>query len=100
MVSAICKVVWTKRSQLHMKQAYDYICNDSPKNACKVLEDIIEATNKAITNPEVYPPDKYKVNNDGSYRAFEKHRFRISYRVTKNIIRILGVRHTSRSPKH
>ncbi|MBS1566856.1 MAG: type II toxin-antitoxin system RelE/ParE family toxin, partial [Bacteroidetes bacterium] len=43
-------------------------------------------------------PDKYKTNNDGSYRAFEKHRYRIVYRFGNNIIRVLRVRHTSREP--
>lgn len=66
-------VVWTKRSQQHMKQAFDYISKDSVQNAVKMLEDIGTAVNKAIPNPEFYNPDKYKQNNDGSYRAFEKH---------------------------
>jgi plasmid stabilization system protein ParE len=64
-----------------------------------VIEDIYAAVNKAVSNPELYSPDKYKMNNDGRYRAFEKHRYRISYRFTNNIILVLRVRHTSRNPK-
>ncbi|MBA4140345.1 MAG: type II toxin-antitoxin system RelE/ParE family toxin [Segetibacter sp.] len=71
----------------------------TPKNAIKVTEDIYEAVNKAISNPEIYGPDKYKMDNDGSYRAFEKHRYRISYRFIKEVILVLRVRHTSRNPK-
>lgn len=82
-----------------MKHLYDYISNDSIKNAGVVLNDITAAVNKAINNPEIYNADKYKINNDGSYRAFEKHHYRISYRFTKNIIRVLRVRHTSMKPK-
>ncbi len=63
------------------------------------MNDIITAAEKAITNPEYYSPDKYKLDNDGSYRAFEKHRYRIAYRYTKNTIRILWVKHTSMEPK-
>lgn len=77
----------------------EYISKDSPKNAVNVLEDIVTAVNKAIPNPEFYSADKYKVNNDGSYRAFEKHHYRIVYRFTGNIIRVLRVRHTGREPK-
>jgi plasmid stabilization system protein ParE len=55
--------------------------------------------NKAITNPGFYNPDKCKTNNDGSYRAFEKHHYRIVYRFTKNIIRVLRVRHTKMEPQ-
>ncbi len=77
------RVVWTKRSQQDMRRAYEYISKDSVQNAAKVLQDIVAAVDKAVINPEFYRPDKYKINNDGSYRAFEKHRYRISYRFKK-----------------
>lgn len=93
------QLVWTKRSQLHMMALYKYISEASPQNAKKVINDIIIATEKAINNPKYYNPDKYKKDNDGSYRAFEKHRYRIVYRYKKNIIRVLRVRHTSMEPK-
>jgi plasmid stabilization system protein ParE len=82
-----------------MMALYKYISEASPQNAKKVISDIIIATEKAINNPEYYNPDKYKTDNDGSYRAFEKHRYRIVYRYKKNIIRVLRVRHTSMEPK-
>jgi len=99
MVEGIYQIAWTKRAQQHMKQAYLYISNDSHQNAVKILEDIAAAVGKAVTNPEFYGPDKYKRNNDGSYRAFERHHYRIAYRFTKSDIRVLSVRHTSREPK-
>jgi plasmid stabilization system protein ParE len=89
------EIVWTKLSQKQMKYLYDYISEDSVKNAAAVLSGIATAVNKAINNPEIYNADKYKINNDGSYRAFEKYHYRISYRFTKNVIRVLRVRHTS-----
>jgi plasmid stabilization system protein ParE len=82
-----------------MKLIFDFISSDSPQNALKVLGDIVAALNKAAHNPEFYGPDKYKKDNDGSYRAFEKHRYRIAYRFTDNVIRVLRVRHTSREPR-
>jgi len=30
----------------------------------------------------MFPPDKFKKNNDGTWRAFEKYHYRISYRIT------------------
>ena len=89
MVKKRYQVVWTKHSQQHMKHAFEYISKDSVQNAAKVLEDIVMAVNKAVSNPEIYGPDKYKQNNDGSYRAFEKHHYRIAYRFSHNIIRVL-----------
>jgi plasmid stabilization system protein ParE len=93
------QIVWTRRSQQHMLALLKYISIDSPKNAEKVVEDILAAVEKTIQNPLYYNRDKYKTNNDGTYRAFEKHRYRVVYRYKKNIIRILRVRHTSMEPK-
>lgn len=98
MVTNKYQLVQTKRSQQHLKAAYDHINEDSPQNAIKVVEGIAKAMNKAINNPEFYGPDKYKINNDGSYRAFEKYHYRIAYRYSKNIIRVLRIRHTKREP--
>ena len=47
----------------------------------------------------MYPPDKYRKNNDGSFRAYELHRYRIAYRVTEKEIIIVRVRHTGMEPK-
>ena len=94
------ELVWTRRSQQHMKALYKYIYDDSPQNAIKVIDDIVTAAEKTISNPEYYNADKFKINNDGSYRAFEKHRYRIAYRYQKNIIRILRVRHTKMEPRN
>ena len=91
-------IVWTKRSQLQMSNIYDYISKDSLQNAIKVFDDITAVVDKAAANPEIYSMDKNKINNDGSYRAIEKHHYRISYRFTKKDIRILRVRHTSMRP--
>jgi plasmid stabilization system protein ParE len=98
MVAKQAQVVWTKRSQRQMKSAFDYIYQDSPHGANKVLEDIAAQVVKAASNPEMYSLDKYKINNDGTYRAFDKHRYRVSYRYSNNIIRVLRVRHTSMRP--
>jgi plasmid stabilization system protein ParE len=98
MVEGKYDVVWTKRSQKHLIEAFEYISKDSPKNAAKVLDDIMTAVYKLASNPEKHNPDKFKINNDGSYRAFEKHSYRIAYRFSKNIIRVLRVRHTSMEP--
>ena len=46
----------------------------------------------------MYPLDKYRKNNDGSIRAFEKYSYRVAYQITKTEIRILRIRHTGREP--
>ncbi len=99
MVREEWEIVWTQRAQRHLRQIFDYISADSPKNASKVINDIIDAANKSVSNPEIYARDKYRRDNDGSYLAFEKNHYRISYKAEKNVIRILWVRHTGRKPK-
>jgi plasmid stabilization system protein ParE len=49
-------------------------------------------------NSAKYPSDKFRKDNDGTWRAFEKYHYRISYRVLEGEIRIVRMRHTSKSP--
>lgn len=95
MVNNKRKVVWSNDARLQLRQAYIYIRKDSLQNAEKVKREIISITRQLPENPEKYNPDKYKLENDGSYRYFEKHRYRVVYRVLENEIRILRVKHTS-----
>jgi plasmid stabilization system protein ParE len=81
MVTGRLKVTWNNEAKMQLKKAYEYIYQDSPQNARKVRSDIAAIVNKLPDNPGFYTLDKYKLENDGSYRAFEKHRYRISYRV-------------------
>ena len=58
---------------------------------------MIMAESLAI-NPERFPPDKFKANNNGSYMAFEMHRYRISYVILKEVVLIVRMRHSAMSP--
>jgi hypothetical protein len=49
-----------------------------------VRDDIIDATINLSGHAEKHPLDKFKKENDGTWRAFEKHHYRISYRVMPN----------------
>ena len=92
-------ISWTKTAVKQFESAISYIALDSIINAEKVSKGIVKQLQKAAGNPEFFPPDKYKKNNNGSYRSFEKYHYRIAYRFTDNVIRVLRVRHTSREPK-
>ena len=59
----------------------------------------LASTRRLGANPEIYPPDKYRNNNDGSFRAYELHHYRIAYRITEKEIIITRMRHTSMEPK-
>ena len=92
--------VWGKSAKKQLQLAYEFIKLDSPQNAVKVRDEIINHSIELASHPEIHPPDKYKHSNDGTYRAFELHRYRITYRILQNEIRIVRLRHTSRSPEN
>jgi plasmid stabilization system protein ParE len=90
--------VWSRGARIELRKAYSYILLDSLQNAEMVRDDIIDLSIDLCKNPEKHPLDKFKKDNDGTWRAFEKHHYRISYRIIPNEIRIVRMRHTSRSP--
>ena len=92
------KIIWPLFAQKQLTKAYKYILKDSYQNAEKVKAAILASTRKLTDSPEVHPPDKYRKNNDGSFRAYELHHYRIAYRVTEKEIIIVRVRHTSMEP--
>ena len=91
-------VVWSDGAKAALRKASLYIALDSLQNAQMIRDELIDLTIDLSDNPEKYPPDKFKTDNDGTWHAFEKHHYRISYRVLKGQIRIVRMRHTSQSP--
>lgn len=92
-------IVWSALAKNELKRAYEYILKDSHQNAVKFRQDVIDAVLSLRGQPNKHRADKYKTNNDGTWRAFEIHHYRVSYRVKNNQIRITRIRHTSRSPR-
>ena len=93
-------ISWDTVALKHFIAVIEYIARDSSQNAEKVRSEIIEKIEMLPANPEVFPPDKYKSNSNGLYRAFELHRLRIAYHISSDKIRILRVRHASREPQN
>jgi addiction module RelE/StbE family toxin len=91
-------VVWSDSAKTELRKAFEYIALDSLQNAQMVKDTLIDPTIELPENPEKHPLDKFKKDNDGTWRAFEKHHYRISYRIVKDQIRIVRMRHTSKSP--
>ena len=92
------KIKWRKPTLLYLEKAIDYIRQDSIKNADIVANAILSSIDKAARFPGHFPPDKYKLNNTGSFRAFEIYSFRISFYADADIIRIVRIRHTKQKP--
>lgn len=70
----------------------------TPQNAEKAKKEVLEKISELSKRFEIHALDKYKVNNTGSYRAFELHRYRISYLVKEDEIIIARIRNTNQQP--
>jgi plasmid stabilization system protein ParE len=92
------RVIWGKSALKELNNAYEYIKGKSIPSAKKVRDAILDTAQNLKDNPEIYPLDRYRKNNDRSIRAFEKYNYRVAYQITEIEIRILRVRHISREP--
>lgn len=99
MVSKGLNLVWTASAKKQLREIIGHIKKDSPQNAIKVREKILHSTSSIPGQPLKHNPDKFKLDNDGSFRAYEIYRYRIVYFVSENTIVILRISHTSREPK-
>jgi plasmid stabilization system protein ParE len=96
-------VIWSRQALKQTEQVHKHILEEtlSLKTADKVINALFDSSEVLENQPELYPLDRFKIKNNGTYRAYEKYHYRITYRVLKDKIRILRVRHTSREPlKH
>lgn len=94
------EVIWSRPAIRQTEEIHAYILEDSDslETADRVVKKIFDSSDILSERPEIYPMDKYKKDNDGSYRAYEVSRYRIAYRILNHQVRILRVRHTSREP--
>lgn len=98
MVKEVRKIVIDNSAKNSLKEIYTYIRKDSLQNADMVKEKILSSIKELVTNPERYNLDKYRIDNDGTFRAFEIYKYRISYHLSPTQIRIIRIRHTKRNP--
>jgi plasmid stabilization system protein ParE len=92
-------VKWSALAVKHFISIIEFLeCENEFNYAEKLQKEILLRTALLITNPQIYPLDRFKLKNDGSYFAFEVDNYRVSFKKMPNEIRILNVRHTKRKP--
>lgn len=91
-------LVWDLKAFQQFEEAISFIENDSFVNAEKFKIELLKKLNELLSHPERYPRDKYKIKNDGAFKAFEMFKYRISYQLYSNEIRVIRIRHTKKSP--
>lgn len=92
------KIIWDNLALKQFLELIAYIEKDSPFNAEKVRKNILLKIDTLAKYPEIFSLDKYRLNNDGTFRAFELHRYRIAYCIMDDEIRIIRIRHTKMKP--
>ena len=85
--------------QKDLKKIYEYILQTSFQIAEKVKSTLLFSTKKLADQPEIHHPDKHKKNNKGNFRAYELHRYRVSYHVADKQITMTRTRNTKMNPK-
>ncbi len=94
------KVNWSKTALNQLDKALDFLFeNGFYSYAIDVEDSILSRVENLADNHQIYPVDKYKSENDGTYRAFEVNEYRVSYRAKDDQVKVLRIRHTSRKPK-
>ncbi len=92
-------VIWTETSRQQLHNIYLYLAEDSILQTDRIFDLIVNSTIKLAIHPYRNPPDKYKTDNDGNYRAYELRHFRISYKIIENAIYIIRIRSTYQNPE-
>jgi plasmid stabilization system protein ParE len=92
------KVVWSDNALFQLKDSLKYLREKSPKSASKVKSTLLKTVKDLSKNPEIYSIDRFREDNDGNSRSFEKYSYRVAYQVKETEVLILRVRHTSREP--
>jgi addiction module RelE/StbE family toxin len=93
------EIIWSKRAFEQLKQIKEFIKEDSPKGSEKVVKAIVKRVQTLSTHAMLYEADRFKISNDGSYRATTIYKFRVVYRITSEQVIILKILHTARLPK-
>jgi plasmid stabilization system protein ParE len=92
-------LVWDKIALDHLREIYDSLkMGNNLEFAKEVKNTILKTTKELVDNPFIYEQDRFKFDNDGSFRAFEKFKYRVVYKITTTQIRIIRVRHSNREP--
>ena len=95
------EIIWTKTSENQLEAIYFYLLEETKSFTIpdKIIDSIVNSVEILKTNWEIYETDEMRIPINENYRAFEKFSYRVSYKITNEIIYIIRVRHTSRNLK-
>ena len=87
----MAEIRWSHEADQWLKEIYEYIAQDNPTAAGKVLSGIYEKAQLLSDFPEI--GYKYREEEEGEIRILLYGHYRIAYLITDGPIDILGVFH-------
>ena len=91
-------IVWSKNAEIQYYEILEHILKEAPEAIETVGSALLETIDELTIHYHSYPLDRFKLNNDGTYKAALVFSYRISYQIGDTTINILRIRHTSREP--
>ena len=92
-------IIWSKNATIQYFKILKYLAEEAPEAIDIVGNSLLDTIESLSSEYNNHPQDRYKNNNDGSFKAAIVLSYRISYQISKTSINILRIRHTSREPK-
>lgn len=92
------RVVWTIKAVESLNDYCHFIAQHSSSAAKKVKTEIVQATRKLESNPELYQLDEFRSDESRNVRRFFKWSYKIVYELFENEVVILNIYHTAQNP--
>ena len=87
----MAEIRWSHEAEQWLREIYDYIAQDNPTAARKVISGIYDKAQLLSDFPEI--GYKYREEPEGEIRILLYGHYRIAYVITDDFIDILGVFH-------
>ena len=87
------RIVWTERAQLRLQEIHDYIAQDQPQNAQRMVDRLIRRGDQIDQHP--YSGREVPEYQREEIREIIEGAYRIIYRILPDCIEVMTVRHGS-----
>lgn len=89
------RLLWVSSALHDLEQIHTYISLDSPAEARRVVQHVYEAVQALKATPLIGRP---RVHGNTRELVMTRVRYVVTYRIVKDVVEVLYVRHTSRAP--
>ena len=91
-------VVWSNKATSSLQAIHNFIQNDSPQGAKKVVRELVKLAQSLQTFPLRFPIEPLLAEEAIEYRFVTKWSYKIIYTVEENQILIVNIFDTRQSP--